>query len=520
MFDIVIKNGEVIDGTGKKPKFRSDIGIERGKVTELAASIPESKGRTAIDATGKIIAPGFIDIQNHSDSYWTIFDQPDQLSMLSQGITTIVLGNCGSSVAPLANAESIKTIQKWHNLTGININWSTFAEFLKTLNGRVGVNVASLVGHATLRRSLIGDQVRQATWDEVRVMDKMLWQAIEQGAFGLSMGLVYAHEVNSATEELLEMAKNLKTRGGYLSVHLRSESSQIVESIEEVLEIASKASVPLKISHLKIRGKQNWHLQPAVLNKLETAFHKGLDISFDVYPYNSSWSVLYTYLPKWAYEGGRTEILKLINSPVERKKIVEYLKAQEYDYKQITVATSENNNGLIGKTVADVASNASTSNEEALLNVLSACSTQAMVFDHNLSSEQTLEFLTSPLSMIATDGAGYTEKNANLVHPRCFGAMPKFLRLVREKNLMPLEEAIRKLTAEPARLLGLTDRGIITKSAVADLVILDPANISEQSSYAQPYQLSQGIDYVMVNGNLAYAQNKVKGRFGLALRKQ
>jgi N-acyl-D-amino-acid deacylase len=519
MYDILIKNGEVIDGTGKKPRAKLDVAIEKGKIVEIAADIPEQKGHMVIDATGKIVTPGFIDIQNHSDSYWTIFDQPQQTSLLSQGITTAIMGNCGSSLAPLSSAEAIKTIQKWHNLAGINLNWSTFAEFLQTLNGKIGINFGSLVGHSTLRRGLIKDEVRHATWDEIQMMDKLLSQALAQGAFGFSLGLVYAHEVNSAREELLELAKNLKARGGYLSVHLRSESGQILEALDEAIELATDAAVPLKISHLKIRGNKNWNLAEQVLGKIEQAYHKGLDITFDVYPYTSSWSVLYTYLPKWAYEGGRTEILKMILDPVQHKKILEFLKTQEYDYGKIVVATSEGNTGFIGKTIQKTASNSGVSGSEALLNVLQACSTQAVVFDHNLSEEQVEKFLASPLSVIATDGAGYTEKTPNLVHPRCFGAIPKYLSWVREKKMISWEEAIRKITSEPARILGLADRGAIAKNFVADVAIFDPLSISALASYETPYQLSSGIEQVIISGKLAYHDNKAEGLHGSVLRK-
>ena len=520
MFDIVIKNGEIIDGTGKSRKTALDLAIQNGRVVALDHNIPESKAQTVVDATGQLVAPGFIDIQNHSDSYWTLFDQPQQTSLLSQGITTIIAGNCGSSLAPIPGPESIKTIQKWHNLAGINFNWTTFAEFLHVLSKqKLGVNVGSLIGHATIRRGLLKDAVRPATWDEIKMMDKLVWQSLSQGAFGLSLGLMYAHEMNSSKEELTEMAKNLKSGSGFLSVHLRSESAQIVESLDEVLDLAASTGVPLKISHLKVQGKKNWHLHSQIVNRLETAFHKGMDVTFDVYPYSSSWLVLYTYLPKWAYEGGSSEIMRAINSPDQRKKIVDYLKAQEYDYDQIVIATSENNPAFVGKSISQVAESANTSKEEALLNVLLACTTQAMVFDHNLSREQVDVFLASPLSMVATDGAGYTEKSRNLVHPRCFGAFPKFLRWVREKKTIGWEEAIRKIAGEPARLLGMKDRGVIAKNSIADLVIFDPNTVGDEATYAQPFQISAGINQVFIGGNLAYKDNQTTGMFGSVIRK-
>jgi N-acyl-D-amino-acid deacylase len=333
------------------------------------------------------------------------------------------------------------------------------------------------------------------------------------------MGLVYAHEVNSSTEELLELAQNLKISGGYLSVHLRSEGGHIEESLDEVIELASKAQIPVKISHFKIRGPKNWHLGESLIQKLELAYHKGIDISFDVYPYSTSWSVLYTYLPKWAYEGGKDEILKTIATESKRKKILDFLRSQEYDYKKMVIATSEGNTGFIGKSISDIANNSGVTKEEALLNVLTACSTQAVAFDHNLSHDQIDEFLISPLSMVATDGAGYSQSSANLVHPRCYGAMPKFLEWVRTSKKLTWEEAIRKITSEPARILGIKNRGLVERNVMADLVVFDPQKVAPKATYENPYQISNGIDYVLVNGQVAFSDGKVQGRFGSALKK-
>jgi N-acyl-D-amino-acid deacylase len=508
MYEIIIKNGTVIDGSGKAAK-RLDLGIQNGKITAIAPKIEPAEAALIIDAKNRFVTPGFIDIQNHSDSYWTLFDQPDQASLLAQGITSIVIGNCGSSLAPLSSKESIKTIQKWHDLSGININWASFEEFLKVLSSRkIGVNVGSLIGHATIRRGLLGDAIRKSTDEEVRVMDRLAKEALKQGALGLSLGLIYAHEVNSTEKELESLVDNLKKDNKYLSVHLRSEASHVLEGIDEAIHLASKFKVPLKISHLKIRGKENWHLSDQVINRLESAFHAGLDISFDVYPYSTTWSVLYTYLPKWAYEGGHVQLVEMLKSGVSKRKILDYLRHQEQDYASIIVAEASGSNSFVGKTIRQIAQNQNVSNEEAVLNLVSA-SSQAIVFDHNLSDENVELFCSSPLSMIATDGPGYSGKIPNLPHPRCFGTMPRFLKLSQEKKLMTWEQAIKKITSEPARLMGLKNRGVIAKKAAADLVILDPLVISDRSDYLHPDVPPIGIDTVMVNGQVAFDKAKV-----------
>jgi N-acyl-D-amino-acid deacylase len=238
-----------------------------------------------------------------------------------------------------------------------------------------------------------------------------------------------------------------------------------------------------------------------------------------VYPYHSSWSVLYTYLPKWSYAGGRSEILKSVMTSISRRKVVDYLKTQKYNYDNIMVAQAEGNAGFVGKTLTEIADSNQTSQEEALLNVLVACGTQAVVFDQNLSDAQVDHFLESPLGIIATDGAGYTGKAFNYVHPRCFGTMARYLKWVKEKKKITLEEAIRKITSEPARLLGFKDRGSITKGAVADVVVFDENKISDKATYAQPYQLSEGIHSVVLNGKVAFENNEQQGLFGAVVRR-
>ncbi len=518
MYDILIKNGTVVDGLGNALK-RADVAIEDGRIAAIEPGI-KAKAAQIIDATDRFVSPGFIDIQNHSDSYWTILDQPDQFSLISQGITTIIMGNCGASLAPLLTAESIKAVQKWHNLTGVNIDWVTMAEFLQYLsNTKLGVNVGTLVGHATLRRGLIGDKLRALDNAELKVINKSLTEALEQGAFGMSMGLVYAHEVNSSELELQQLTDNLRPSQKYLSVHLRSEGGHILESVDEVIDLASHVGVPIKISHLKIRGQKNWHLFDRLMSKLEVAYHQGLNISFDVYPYDTSWSVLYTYLPKWAYEGGRAQIMKMIGDKMSRRKILDFLKDQSYDFGNIVISEATNGKNFIGKNLRQIAQNQSVSPEEATLNVLAATGAQCTVFDHNLSDEHAELFCASPLSFIATDGAGYSLSNQDLIHPRCFGTFPKFLSMVREKQMLKWEHAIKKLTSDPAKLLGITNRGVITTKYQADLVIFDPKSVKDKADYQNPNTASEGINYVIVNGKVAYDSKEILNLNGRVIKR-
>jgi len=308
-FDLLIKNGTVLDGASNQA-YKADIGIN-GNLIRVVGNLRGASAGQIIDASGLFVAPGFIDIQNHSDSYLTLLEIPSMESLVTQGITTILVGHCGTSLAPLSTPEALKSIQKWRSLAGANVNWQTFEEYLGTLkNYPLGVNVTSLVGHATVRRGLLSDQIRAATPEEILIIEKQIADSFEAGAKGVSLGLVYAHEANSSEEELLSVAKMVASNEKMLSVHLRSEGGHVVEALEEVIGLAEKSGCDLKISHFKIRGSQNYGYLDEALSVIDRAYQRGVSVFFDVYPYTTSWTVLYTYLPKWAYEGGKKSILK------------------------------------------------------------------------------------------------------------------------------------------------------------------------------------------------------------------
>ncbi|MBI4050262.1 MAG: amidohydrolase family protein [Candidatus Doudnabacteria bacterium] len=507
-FDLIVKNGTVLDGTADEG-FRADLGVSGDVIRAIGNLAGAGAGKT-IDAEGKLVTPGFIDIQNHSDSYFTLLEIPTAPSLVTQGITTVAVGQCGTSLAPLAGPEALKSIQKWHSLAGTNLNWLSFGEYLAVLqNYPLGVNVASLVGHSTLRRGLIGDQVRPATPEEIKIMEKMMHDSFELGAAGLSLGLVYAHEVDSSGPELASAVKIAAAKNKLLSVHLRSEGSHVVPALGEVIELAQNAGARLKVSHFKIRGRANWPFFEEAVAALDRAYQRGGNVFFDVYPYSTSWTVLYTYLPKWAYEGGRAAILGHLRDRSSRQKILAYLRDQERDLGSVFIATSETNSSFVGKTLAQIAANQEVGVEEALLNVLSATAAQVIVFDHNLSEENMQVLLQHPLAVIATDGAGYDFHYSpahGLVHPRCFGAMPKFLSLVRDRKLMSWAEAIKKITSRPAQKLGLLKRGRLAVGNFADIVVLDPASLGSRASYENPYIQAEGVETVLVNGRIAYAE--------------
>lgn len=523
MYSLLIKNALVIDGSGKEPSSELlDVAIEKDEIVNIAKNIP-TKAHNIIDAQGKILAPGFVDIQNHSDSYWQIFDNPSLDSMVTQGFTTIAIGQCGASLAPLLSHQGLLAIQKWHSLDGANLNWQTFEEFLQALSQKTyGCNLASLVGYATLRRGILGDEVRALEKPELEAIKRILKETFEAGAFGLSSGLSYAHEIIISQIELLELAKIVSENKGLFSVHLRNEGSEIIESVEEVLEIARSCDLNLKISHLKIRGMQNWRNHQHMISMLESAYHKGVRVHFDAYPYDTIWQPLYSYLPKWAVEGGRNLMLKHFSDPLQKNKILAYLNSSDVKWPDIMVASTGSKLQFVGKTIGQIAKNLETSSEAAVLHILEHAGSEVLVFEQNLNAPDLEELLAHPLGFIATDGGGFgLAQKDKLVHPRCFGTSTKFIKTALSKKLMPIEQAIHKLSGGPAAKLGLTDRGQIHIGYKADLVIFDEKKISDKASYENPYQFSEGVEYVFVNGLAAIADSKLTGQLGgKALRKK
>jgi|SRR3989344_1741620 len=520
MYSLLIKNAKVIDGTGK-PGEVLDVAVEKDKIVNIDKNIPSS-AESVIDADGKILTPGFVDLQNHSDAYLQIFDNPSLDSLVTQGYTTALLGNCGASLAPLLSPESLKSMQKWHSLEGANINWQSFAEFLQELSKRkFGLNLGSLVGYSTLRRGVVADQVRPLEKNEFRSIAKILEESLEAGAFGLSSGLSYSHEIIISELELFELAKIVKKSDALFSVHLRSEGSDILEALDEALDIAKNTEVNLKIAHLKIKGRQNFPKFSEVVSDLENAFHRGVNANFDVYPYTSVWQPLYSYLPKWAVEGGRNTLLGNLKDAVQRNKILLYLNSTGVKFSEMMVASTGSGLSANGKTIGQIAKNLGESSEQAVLQLIQNGGSEVLVFEDSLDESQVRELLFHPLSFIGTDGAGFSSKQQNkLVHPRCFGTAPKFLRLAAEAKIS-LETAVKKLTSAPAKKAGLKGRGEIKIGGFADLNLFDPAKFADKSGYTNPFQYAEGMDYVFVNGIAAVSEGKITSQLpGRVLRKK
>jgi len=522
--DILIKNGTVVDGLGT-PAYHADIAIKNGRIEKIGF-LGEPSAETIIDAAGLYVAPGFVDINNASDRYWTLFSHPDLESHLYQGVTTIIGGNCGSSLAPLTTGNVILNIQKWADIRKINVNWFTVKEFFEeTKKRKLLLNFGTLIGHSTLRRDIISDEFRKLTEKEFSQMKALLENGLKEGALGFSTGLNYSHTKIAPPEEITGLVSILSARGGsafggkrgkIYSTHLRDEEKNLYESVLETIEIAKKTQANVEISHFKAIGKNNWPLFDKSLTAIEKAAEEGMDINFDIYPYTSTASVFYTLLPDWIAIGGRAKLVENLKNSGFKTKVISELQGREDDFKEIIVASGNIDKVFIGKTIAEIAKNQGGGVIETIINLLIAAEGKLIVFWPALSEENFIKALKSPLSIIASDGATYNlndTKDGFLMHPRSFGCFNRVLsRYVREKNIISLEEAIKKMTALPALKVGLAYRGAIQPKYFADIVIFNPELIKDMATFENPFQYSRGLHAVIVNGRVALTNGQIKNQ--------
>lgn len=523
MYDIIIKDGTLIDGTGAK-MFAGDIGIRDGVIQKMGYLWGESALRT-IDAVGCFVTPGFIDITNHSDTYWRIFSNDNLEGMLRQGVTTIIGGSSGSSLAPFINRTTLQSIQKWVDVQGLNLNWLSMDEFLAEIGRRqLSVNFGTLVGHTTLRRGVLNDVSRPLEPSEFATMQQMLRQALRDGALGISFGLAYSHAREASRPEIVTLMEIVKKFGGLTSFHLRDEADHLEEAVEEAILYAQTSGSKLHISHLKALGERNWPIMERALYLIETAQSGGVDITFDVYPYKMTASVLYTLLPEWASKGGKKAMLERLRDPNTRREIIMELRQKRIDYSKVTVLLSSVNKMVSRRNLAEIAQAQGKSAEEVVVDLLVANNGRVIASFDTMSENNVEKGIRHPFSCVSSNGVAYSIEHAKKeerVHPRNFGTFPRLLgQYVRQLKLLGWEEAVHKITGKPAGRLGITDRGTLEKGKRADIVIIEPEEILDLATIELPYQYPKGIRQVMVNGEMAIEDNAYTGvRAGQVVRR-
>lgn len=512
MYDILIKNGTVIDGSGR-PMYRADVGVREGAIVTIG-DLADARAGQVIDATGQYVAPGFIDVNNHSDTYWQLLAHPELESLLYQGVTTIIGGNSGSSLAPLTDFGDIRSIQKWTDVEKINLNWLSMGDFLREIERRrPAVNFATLAGHGTIRRGAMKDKTRTITPEEITVMQRMLETAMKEGAIGLSTGLMYTHARGAGMRELSALVKTAVSQSGIYATYVRDEGAGLVRSVEEAILVAKAAEAPLHISHLKAVGKSNWHLMDEVFNLIETAALSDIDVSFDVYPYTTTGSVLYTLLPEWVTQEGRKMMLERLKDPSVRSTVLRDMRQKETDYSQILISSSTLSKMMLRYKISDIASAQGKSPEEAVLDFLMASRGQAIVSLEVLSEKNVSKAIQHPFSIISSNGVGYDTlhaKTGELVHPRNFGTFPKvFSEYVRKQKVLSWEEAVFKMSGKPAMKFQLEKRGLLQEGYFADIVVFQPETITDRATMEDPYQYATGISSLLINGSLVMENGRL-----------
>ncbi len=510
---ILVKNGTVIDGTGTERK-KTDILIEGDRIKKIGEL--NQKADEIIDAGGLFVTPGFIDINSDSDHYLTLLTSPGQQSFLYQGVTSIIGGNCGASLAPLVRGEIINSVSKWSDISEINVDWHSAAEFFAVLERlNLGVNFGMFCGHTTLRRGILKDNIRELNPDEKLKMRFLLDAALQDGCLGMSAGLAYSHAKITPTEELVDLARIVKDANGVFALHLRDESSEILDSVREAVEIGRKTKVSVEISHFKIFGSENWRNLEEIFQIIDEAGKEGININFDVYPYIESASTLYIFFPDWATEGGRRRTLENLTDETSRKKIIAELKPKENELKNLKVVDARQF-VYVGKKLEEIARNQNVGIAEAAMNLYVANGGEVTVFAANISEKNLTRELRHPASFLGSNGAGYTlgfGPRKELVHPRCFGAFPRFLRyFVKEKSGLEWEEAVRKITGGPAEKFNLRNRGLLKENYFADIAIFNPEEIADKATFENPYQYAKGVEYLVVNGSPVIEKGKYAGK--------
>jgi N-acyl-D-amino-acid deacylase len=515
MLDILIKNGLVMDGTGK-PAFKADVGIAEGRITVVAEGVEQGAKRT-IQALGLHLAPGFIDPHTHSDL--TLLANPRAESKIRQGVTTEVIGNCGFSPAPLLGA-AVEETQAEAKGVGVNITWASMAEYLEHLrNAGTAVNVVPLVGHSTVRGSVLGYDDVRPTLEQQAEMERAVAEAMEQGARGLSTGLFYAPGFYAHTNEVIGLARVAAHCGGFLASHIRSESDRLLEAVAEAIEISERAEIRVEIAHLKLEGHRNWEGADRLLASLEDARARGVRVGCDQYPYAASSTWLVAILPYWAQTGGTKATAERLDDPEARTRIrkdweenrAEWAnRSGVREWSDVLVADCAHRPDVLGKSVAEIADAEGKDPLETVFDLIVISEGQAagVFFDQLEDNVRTL--MRYPLVVVGSDGnalAPHAVLGQRQPHPRSYGTFPRVLgRYVREEKVLSLEEAVKKMTSVTAERFGLTDRGVIREGAWADLVLFDPQTVADRATFIDPHQYPVGIPWVIVNGLVVIEQ--------------
>jgi len=522
VFDLIIKNGFIVDGTGRK-RYKGDVGINKDKISAIG-DLSHAEAEHIVDATDKIVSPGFIDMHTHSD-FSFIYD-PLANGKLYSGVTTEVIGNCGIGPAPM-NDEHRQLLKDYlgTRLVGsipveLKLPWNSFADYLDEYKTTVPtLNIAPLLAQGVIRIAVKGFDKGPATPDELKEMQRLTAEAMEQGAIGLSTGLVYLPGAYTEKEEIAALCKAIKPYGGVYATHIRTESDGILEALDEALWIAREADVPVEVSHLKLLSQNMLGRTADVLEKFQRAIDAGTEVNFDTYPYTAGLTALSACLPPWIFEGGTAKMLERLHDKEIRSRVAREIAEgipgwQNFvksagGWKKFYVSSVKNEESKIyeGKFMTEVGEMQGKTPDDAAFDLLIKENGRVQMNYFAMKEEDVITFLKQAICTIGSDAMSLNTKgvlNFGKPHPRAFGTPTEFLgKYVRDKKILPLEEAIRKMTGMSAKKFNLNMRGEIRQGYYADITVFDADKINARATYEKPQQYSVGVEAVVVNGKLA-----------------
>ncbi len=521
MLDLKIEGATVIDGTGTAGG-RADVGIRDDAIVAVGDLSREPAGST-LRASGRVLAPGFIDMHSHSD--WRLWENRRAESKIRQGVTTEVVGNCGFSPAP-ASSEHLEALRGFalHVPAGMDFSWRSVGDYLRAFDQEgTAVNVVQLVGHGTLRIAAMGFARRAPDARELARMQQLFGDAMEDGAWGLSTGLIYAPGSYATTEEIVAVARLARRYRGFYASHIRGEGATLLDAVGEALRVGRQADVSVQVSHVKAAGRPNWGRVADALALIDAARAEGQDVMADVYPYTASSTTVRTLLPDWALEGGVEAMLVRLADPAERGRIRAELEAppdgqsllDRVGWENVMIAACARRKDAEGRRVSEIAAARGLDPLDAALELIADEAGRAYMILFQLDEKDLRRALTHPAVMIGSDGsalAPYGPLGAGKPHPRSYGTFPRVLgEYARDQRVLGLAEAVHKMTGLPARRLGLRDRGVVRAGAKADLVVFDAKRVADRATYEEPHRYPAGVEHVLVAGRFVVKDGQHTG---------
>lgn len=509
---MLIKDGRILDGTGN-PWFKADVAIVGDEVEAIGKL--NGRAETIINAKGLMVSPGFIDIHSHSDV--PILVDYHAHSKIRQGVTTEVIGNCGNSAAPMNDyvKEYRERFARSRVPDDFQYDWCSMKEYIERVERQgTSVNIAPLIGHGTIRMNVLGYENRPPTDSEMQEMKRLLDLGMREGAWGMSTGLIYPPSVYAETDEIVELSKIVAKNYGLYFSHIRGEGETLLDAVAEACEIGLCSDIPVQIAHFKASGKPNWgNVRPAH-DLLENYREKGVDVTFDQYPYVASSTNVTAILPHWTQEGGGEKLLEHLRSQEKREKIRKELRLN-YGWDDIVVTGAKNHPRYDGKTLEEIGVMMGKEPFDAMCDLLIMEDAQVPSVMFGMSEDDVEWVMRSPMGMVGSDGSAISPEGVlgmGKPHPRLYGAFPRVLgHYVREKSVISLQEAVRKMTGAPSLRMGFKDRGLLREGFKADITIFDPIKVKDKATFLDPHQYPEGIPYVLVNGVIVIERGVHKG---------